>query len=177
MTFLKYTLHLLVLLTSLILFHSCGGGTEYETVEIPTKGLITTVVEMNPEAYKIEDEVAVEDPADSRIIAKHLDGQTDTFTLEEARLIQQSGYSGNRSGLFTAASYGLFGYMMGRSLGNFRPSSNAYVNTSTHNRVNSTAGNQIRSTANVTRRAKAPSANRSSGYGKSSGGSSRSYGG
>lgn len=152
---------------------SCGGGTQYEEVEIPTQGLITTVVEIEPEQYKIEDEVPIPDTSQSLIIARYLDGGIDTFTLQEARLYQQNGYSGHRSGVFTAASYGFFGYMIGRSmLGGFRPRASAYTDPNTYNRVNSSTGNSIRSTS---QRVSRPSSRSRSGYG--SGRSSRSYGG
>ena len=154
---------------------SCGGSTQYEEVELPTQGLITTVVETEPEQYKIEDEVAIPDTSQSLIIAKYLDGGVDTFTLAEARLYQQNGYSGHRSGVFTAASYGFFGYMIGRSMmGGFRPSASAYRDPNTYNRVNNTTGNSIRSTA---QRVSRPSRSSRSGYGSSSSRSSRSYGG
>ena len=152
---------------------SCGGGTQYEEVEIPTQGLITTVVELEPEQYKIEDEVAIPDTSQSLIIAKYLDGGIDTFTLAEARLIRESGYNGPRSGVFTAASYGFFGYMIGRSMmGGYRPTASAYTDPNTYNRVNNSTGSTIRSTS---QRVSRPSARSRSGYG--SGRSSRSYGG
>lgn len=151
---------------------SCGSS--YEEVEIPTKGLITTVVEVSPESYKIEDEQPVADTSQSLIIAKYLDNTIDTFTLAEVRLVQQSNYNGPRSGVFTAASYGFFGYMMGRSMMGYRPSASAYRDPNTYNRVNNTTGNTVRSSSTTTRRAK-PGSRSSSGYG--SGKSSRSYGG
>ncbi len=155
-------------------FTSCGGGgTQYEEVQIPTQGLITTIVEVQPESYKIEDEVPIPDTSQSLIIAKYLDGGIDTFTLAEVRLLRQSNYSGPRSGVFTAASYGFFGYMIGRSMsGGFRPSASAYRDPNTYNRVNNSTGNSIRSTS---QRVSRPSSGSRSGYGSSR--SSRSYGG
>ena len=155
-------------------FTSCGGGgTQYEEVEVPTQGLITTVVEIQPEEYKIEDEQAIPDTAQSLIIAKYLDGGIDTFTLAEVRLLRETGYNGPRSGVFTAASYGFFGYMIGRSMmGGFRPSATAYRDPNTYNRVNNTTGNSIR---NTSQRVSRPSRSSRSGYGSSR--SSRSYGG
>lgn len=153
-------------------FTSCSSGSSYEEVEIPTQGLITTVQEVQPESYKISGEQAVQDTADSRIIAVYLDSTRDTFTLAEVRLIQQSGYSGPRSGVFGAASYGLMGFMMGRSMSRFRPSSSAYMDQKTYNKVNSTTGNSIRSSSKTVRR---PSTRSSKGFG--SGRSTRSHGG
>lgn len=172
-TFLKDALSLIAITAfGLFALTNCGGS-QYEEVEIPTQGLITTVVEIEPEQYKIEDEVPIPDTSQSLIIAKYLDGGIDTFTLAEARLMQQNGYGGSRSGVFTAASYGFFGYMIGRSMmGGFRPSASAYRDPNTYNRVNNTTGNTIRSTS---QRVSRPSTRGRSGYG--SGRSSRSYGG
>lgn len=157
----------------LVVLTSCGGSAQYEEVEIPTQGLITTVVEIEPEQYKIEDEVPIPDTAQSLIVAKYLDGGIDTFTLAEVRLMQQNGYTGHRSGILTAASYGFFGYMIGRSMmGGFRPRASAYTDPNTYNRVNSTTGSSLRSTS---QRVSRPSTRGRSGYG--SGRSSRSYGG
>lgn len=171
LSFAHRHLALAILCTLSFTLYNCGGSNT-EEVEIPTQGLITTVVEIEPEQYKIEDEQTIPDTSQSLIIAKYLDGGIDTFTLAEARLVTESGYTGARSGLFTAAGYGLFGYMLGRSMTSFRPGASAYVDPQTHSRVNNTAGNSVRSSA---ARVSRPSAGSRSGYG--SGRSSRSYGG
>lgn len=170
---LKHSLFaLLVLSLSAAVITSCGSN--YEEVEVPTQGLITTVVEVSRESYKIEDEQPVADTSQSLIIAKYLDNTIDTFTLAEARLVRQSNYTGARSGVFTAASYGFFGYMIGRNMGSYRPSASAYTDPKAYNRVNNTTGSAVRSSSKTTRRPK-PSSRSRSGYG--SGKSSRSYGG
>lgn len=152
---------------------SCGSNVEYEEVEVPTQGLITTVQEVQPDEFKIEDEVPVPDTSQSLIIAKYLDGGIDTFTLMEARLMQQQSTSSRGSGIMRAASYGFFGYMIGRSMSRgFRPSATAYTDPNTYNRVNNSTGNTIRSS---TQRVSRPSSGSRSGYGASR--SSRSYGG
>lgn len=153
-------------------FTSCSSEPSYEDVEIPTQGLITTVQEVQAESYKITDEQAVQDTADSRIVAVYMDSTRDTFTLAQARLAQQSGYTGHRSGVFSAASFGFMGFMMGRSMSRFRPSSSAYMDQKTYNKVNSTAGNSVRSSAKTVRK---PSTRSSKGFG--SGRSTRSHGG
>lgn len=176
-TFFKNALLLLTITAfGMAVLTSCGGGgTQYEEVEVPTQGLITTIVEVQPEEYKIEDEVPIPDTSQSLIIAKYLDGGVDTFTLAEVRLLRETGYNGPRSGVFTAASYGFFGYMIGRSMmGGFRPSASAYRDPNTYNRVNNTTGNTIRSTS---QRVSRPSSRSRSGYGSGSSRSSRSYGG
>lgn len=166
-------LALIVLSFGMTALTSCGSNVEYEEVEIPTKGLITTVQEIQTDEFRIEDEVPVPDTSQSLIIAKYLNGNIDTFTLAEARLMHQSGSSGSGSGIMRAASYGFFGYMIGRSMmGGFRPSPSAYTDPNTYNRVNSTTGNTVRSTS---QRVSRPSSGSRSGYGSSR--SSRSYGG
>lgn len=166
-------LALVVLSFGMAALSSCGSNVQYEEAEIPTKGLITTVQEIQPDEFKIEDEVPVPDTSQSLIIAKYLDGNIDTFTLTEARLMQQSGTTGRSGGIMRAASYGFFGYMIGRSMTRgFRPSASAYTDPNTYNRVNSTTGNTVRSTS---QRVSRPSSGSRSGYGTSR--SSRSYGG
>jgi hypothetical protein len=162
---------------------SCGSNST-EEVEIPTKGLITTVVEVQAESFKIEDEIAIADTAASLIIAKYMSGKIDTFTLAEARLYQQgtgsSMGSGYQTAIFAAAGAGMLGYMMGRSM-RTPPSPAAYRDQSTYNRVNAGAGSTIRnSTARVTRPTMGGSRSGSSsrsGSGFGSGRSSRSFGG
>jgi hypothetical protein len=144
----------------------CSGGSE--EVEIPTKGLITTVVEMEPEKFKIEDEVTIEDTSASLIIAKYLDGKIDTFTLAEARLVQQSGSSGMgmQGAIMTAAGAGLLGYMMGRSMR--QPvSPSAYRDPQTAARVSAGTGSTFRSsTARVSRPSVGGSGRSGSGFGR-----------
>ena len=152
-------------------FRSDDSSSEMVTEEIvtPTEGIVTTVKEMETDQFKIEDEVVVSSPEDSRIIAKYMDGAIDTFTLDEARLVE--GESSHRgSGVMRAASYGFLGFMMGRSMGSFRPSSGAYVDQNTYNKVSNGAGKRMQATAQRTSVSKPKS-----GFGGKS--STRSYGG
>ena len=144
---------------------------EYEEVVEPTEGLITTVKEVEADLFKIEDEEVVPMPADSRIIAKYMDGQIDTFTLDEAKLVDAENATGRSGGVFRAAAAGLFGYMLGRRMGagSIRPS--AYTDPKTHSRVTSNAGSRLNSTASRTTRVKPGTG----GYG--GGRSTRSVGG
>ena len=152
-------------------------STSYESEEVvtPTQGLITTVTETEKDLFKIEDEVTVATPEESRIIARYMDETVDTFTLEEAKLAGADEQT--RSGsIFRAASYGLLGYYMGRSMMGYRPRSSAYVDQNTYNRVTRNAGQSLQSTARRTTTSR-PTAGKS-GYGKTSGAkSTRSYGG
>ena len=169
-----YAIYLLVFKTQ---NENTGYSSSYETEEevTPTQGLITTVTETEKDLFKIEDEVTVATPEESRIIARYMDETIDTFTLEEAKLAENNEHS--RSGsVFRAASYGLLGYYMGRSMMGYRPRASAYVDQNTYNRVTRNAGQTLQSTARRTV-AKRPTGAKS-GYGKTSGArSTRSYGG
>lgn len=168
---------------------ACTGSSRNETVEveIPTQGLITTVVEVEPQSFKIEDETTIADTAASLIIAKYQDGKIDTFTLAEARLTQSGNSSSTGrhhmgSGIMMAAGAGMMGYMMGRSMST-PPSPTAYTNQQTYSRVNQTTGTSFRnSTARVSRPSMGRSGGTSAGSGRSSSGfgggrSSRGFGG
>ncbi|MFT4664810.1 MAG: hypothetical protein ACI8YQ_002183 [Polaribacter sp.] len=146
---------------------------EYEEVATPTQGIATILQEVNPEEFKIEDEINLASSEDSYIVAKYLDTTIDTFTLAEVQLMSEnpSGNSPRNSSMMRVASYGFFGYMMGRSMSSPVRSS-AYMDQKTYNKVNKNTGNKMRSTAKRTSRAKPAG---KSGYG--SGKSSRSYGG
>lgn len=159
------------------IFSDGDSEDEWTTEEVvtPTQGLITTVQEVETDLFKIEDEETVPTPDDSRIIAKYMDGVIDTFTLDEARLVDAdstgSGSYGRRNPVVRAATAGLFGYMLGRSMSRgVNPA--AYRDQNTYNRVNSNAGQSMNQTAKRTTVRK-PSGK--SGYG--GGRSSRSVGG
>lgn len=160
------------------LFSACGGGNE--EVELPTKGLITTVKEVEPEQFKIEDEVTIEDTSASLIVAKYLDGKIDTFTLQEARLVQQHGSSyghGSMVGpVIMAASAGYLGYMMGRRMSAGAPPAGAYTNPQTHSRIVNSTGSTLKSTSARVSRPRSGFGGGSSAR-RSTGGSTRGFGG
>lgn len=153
------------------IYTSCSSEPQTEEVEIPTEGLITTVKETQKDLFKIEDEVTVADTADSRIIAIYLDNKIDTFTLQEARLIQA--YAGNSSAgsAVRSAGMGYFGFIMLGRMGAM-PRAGAYSSAAAYNRVNQKAGSSMKSSANRVTRTRPRG---KSGYG--SGKSTRSYGG
>jgi hypothetical protein len=165
---LKPTLPLLLMAA---LLSACGSSSEKITV--PTQGVIATVREVQKNQFKIEDEQSIADTAQSLVIAKWMDGQIDTFTLSEARILQSAGHHSHSGGIFHTVGLGYFGYMMGRSMASPVQSS-AYVDPQTYNRVSNGAGQQIRSSAVTTTR---PSAGRSGFGSRTGGGSTRSYGG
>lgn len=153
------------LISSLI---SCGNSTEYDTTEVlsPTQGIVTKIKEVKQELFKITDEDIVAAKEDSRIIASFLDGEVDTFTLEEARLVEAE--NPRRRGMSGILMGGMMGYMMGRSMGTPLNRS-AYANDAAFNKSNST-NSKFRSTASRKTVSKPKS-----GFGSSK--SSKSYGG
>lgn len=144
---------------------SCGSDTE--TIQEPTEGLITTVTEVQPESYRIASEVPVDQIEDSRIIVENMDGMRDTFTLEEARLITQVADS-TQTRPFRSAGLGYWGFLMLGRMGGHSVSPGAYVNNSAYNNASSSAGTRLNNSARTTTRSK-------SGFG--SGKSTRSFGG
>lgn len=145
---------------------SCGSDTE--TVEVPTEGLITTVKEVSAGDYKIESEVPVGVVADSRIIVEDLAGDRDTFTLEQAKLISQVADPNSSEGRsMHSAGMGYFGFLMLGRMGG-TPSSGAYVNSGAYQSATNNAGSRMSSSAKTTTRSK-------SGFG--GGKSTRSFGG
>lgn len=157
------------------LLTACGGTeTVTEEVVLPTEGLITVLQEVEKDKFKIEDEQTIPDTSKSLIIAKYMDEKVDTFTLAEVRLMQESQVGGAHGGIWTAASYGLMGYFMGRAMSS-RPRASAYTDPKTHQRVNQQAGNRMQQTAARTTRTRPASGK--SGFGGGSSRSTRSSGG
>jgi len=151
----------------LFVFVSCGSGSgTTEEVLSPTQGIITHVKEMKTDLFKITDENIVNRKEDSRIIATYLNGKIDTFTLEQATLVDAN--NPRRSRVRGVVAGGMFGYLMGRNMR--QPlSRTAYASDAAFNKSN-TKTNSFRSTA--TRK----TVNKSkSGFGSSK--STRSFGG
>lgn len=154
------------------LLTACGGTeTVTEEVALPTEGLITVLQEVEKDLFKIEDEQTIPDTSQSLVIAKYMDAGVDTFTLAEVRLMQERQVGGAHGGIATAASYGLMGYFMGRSMAS-RPRASAYTDPKAHQRAQQ-AGNKMQKTAARTTRTRPASGK--SGFG--SGRSTRSSGG
>jgi len=157
-----------VLLTGVV---ACGGP-QYEEKQVldPTQGVITEVKEIEQDLFRITDETIVPTVDESRIIAEYMDGVRDTFTLDEAKLIEAGGSTGGYrgSGMSGVLMGGLFGYMMGKSMST--PINRAaYANQSAYNKSTTTT-NSLKSSA-TRRTVRTPK----SGFGGSR--SSRSYGG
>lgn len=80
-------------LSGLLLLGTGCGGDEYETVEVIdtitseelTKGIITTVQEVKPGQFAVQDEQVVETKDSSRIVVNYLDGRKESMTIEQAK--------------------------------------------------------------------------------------------
>lgn len=151
----------------LFTFIACNSSeTTTEEVLSPTQGIVTKVKETEADLFKITDEEIVNFKADSRIIATYLDGKIDTFTLEEAQLVDADNPRRNRTSRVLMG--GMMGYMMGRSM-NQPLTRSAYANDGAYNKSNTT-NSKYRSSASRKTVSKAKT-----GFGSSK--SSKSYGG
>ncbi|WP_116107148.1 hypothetical protein [Lewinella sp. IMCC34191] len=136
------------------------------TTNEPTQGVVTTVREVQPEEYKIADEQPVANVADSRVIVNRLTGTSDTFTLDEVKAIQQTEPDSSRTRRpFRSAGMGYWGFIMLNRMGR-TPSASAYTNQSAYQRATNTTGSSLARTSRAR-----------SGFGRSSGSSTRSFGG
>ncbi|MEM6769534.1 MAG: hypothetical protein AAF597_03020 [Bacteroidota bacterium] len=154
---------------------SCGSNTE--TVQEPTQGLVTTLTEVSDGDFRIASEETVPNVTDSKIILNKLDGTSETITLGEARMMttaDSTRYSSEQRRAVRRSSGGFFWFMMYNRMGGHTPRASAYASQSAYNR-SSTAGNSVRSTAKSTTRTRSGFGKSSSG--RSSGGSTRSFGG
>ncbi|PPK87467.1 hypothetical protein CLV84_0408 [Neolewinella xylanilytica] len=132
----------------------------------PTQGVVTTVREVGPEEYKIASEQPVANVADSRVIVDRMSGSSDTFTLAEVKAIQQTEPDSSRTSRpFRSAALGYFGFMMLNRMGR-TPSASAYTNQAAYQRATSTTGGSLSRTSRAR-----------SGFGRSGGTSTRSFGG
>jgi hypothetical protein len=157
------------------LFRACTAEDSYaqsDPVQVPTQGLITTVAEVKAGDFKIESEVPVDSVADSRIITKYLDGSRDTFTLDQAKVMQTSSDTTRSHRSVRAGGLGFWFFMMSGRMGGYTPRSSAYVNNQAYQRTQNSAGSRLRSTSRTTTK---PSSRSRSGFG--AGKSSRSFGG
>lgn len=167
---------------ALALFLSACGGAQRVDQDA---GIVTTVREVSDGEFKIEDEQMVENKSASAIIAKYADNTTDTIPLSEMQQMMKDStiaqdtthrhhhHYRRRSSMFSIVSWGMMGYMLGRSRSSFRPRPSAYVNQSTYQRVSNTTGTRFRNATSRTTSSR-PSKGKS-GYGRSR--STRSSGG
>lgn len=148
-----------------------------ETVE-PTSGVVTTVKEVNKDNYKIVDEQVVATKADSRVIAQHIDGQIDTFTMDQVMLVESRDTTNTRrrgGSFFRGLVYGgMMGYVFGGRSWGTPLRRGSYANDRAYQQSNTSGRQRMKSTANV-KTSRRSTTSRKTGYG--SGRSTRSYGG
>jgi len=155
-----------------LVFTSCGSSEQEYTEETKyelTQGLITEVEEVEKELFKITNETNVPEIADSRIIATYLDGVKDTFTLEEARLVDAD--NPRRRSMNGVLMGGMMGYYMGRSLSS-PVNRGAYKTPSAYQKATKTTST-LKQTAKRTTVRRPVNSSKGFGGGKST----RSYGG
>ena len=151
-----------------------------EVFDAYTEGVVTEVVEVAPDEWRISDERVVADTNATSLVARPLDGTVDTIRgaaldnlANQAQPEQQRANGG-----FGLGSLLLYSYIGGRLFGGGArgyagPSSQAYVNNNAFTRVQQTTGQRLNATSR-TRSVSRPAGGRS-GFG--SGQSGRSFGG
>ncbi len=159
------------------IFSACSSGSSEQQYELQTKveltkGLITEVEEVEQDIFKITDETVIENKEDSRIIAAYLDGQRDTFTLEEAKLVDAESATPRRRGMNGVLMGGVMGYYMGRSLSS-PINKGAYKSPQAYQKSQTKAGSTVKQTAKRSTVRKPVNSSKGFGGGKST----RSFGG
>jgi len=154
-----------------VVFGGGSGGDDYieETLEEPTQGIIVELQETEKDLFKITNEELLPNRVDSKIIANYMDNTSDTFSIDEVKLMEAN--DPRRSLIRTAAMAGMFGYVMGRPMSS-GVSRGAYANQGAYDKSNNQGRSQMRSSA---KKSTVRRSTGSSGYG--SGKSTRSYGG
>lgn len=157
---------------------SCGSDTE--TVREPTEGIITTLTEISPDDFRIVSEDTTPNVEDSRIILNSMNGTSDTITLTQAREMataDSTKHSTRHRSAVRHSNGGFFFFMMYSRMGGHTPRAGAYVNNTAYNR-SAANGTSLNKSARTTTRTKS-GFGKSSGTstGRSSGGSTRSFGG
>lgn len=123
------------------LISSCGSNdssyNSYGSNQIKsTQGVITFMREVDSNDFKIIHEIVVSNKADSKIITTNLDGSVDTLSLDKARALDTTN---TRERRYHRTFYGgMFGYMIGRSMGSPLNRSSYSSPSSYSNSTNST---------------------------------------
>jgi len=157
------------------LFRMFSGGDDEgqdyieETLEEPTQGIICSLQEQEKDLYKITDEQLIDARADSRIYVTYLEGNIDTFTIDEISITDAGNPRGSM--MRSVMMGGMLGYMMGRPMSSGLARS-SYASDGAYNKSSTSGRSSLRSTARKSTVRK-PSAKK--GFGSSK--SSRSYGG
>lgn len=132
-----------------------GGSGDWEAVTTyeVTKGVQTTLEEVEPDKFEVVDEQLLEGKAASSVIIKRLSGQVDTLGLAEAQSLvtsQDTVSTHDRThyrhgyGIGPILYWSAFGHMMGRSFNTPSPYNNVYRNNGF---ASSGVTDQLRSTS------------------------------
>jgi hypothetical protein len=147
---------------------------EYDTVEVPTQGVVTNIEETSDGKFLIAEETIIDNPDSSKAVVSYLDG---TKEIIPASQIDSSSNNQRRGGsmLQSILMFSLLRNFMGGGMSSgFQPNASAYKNESAYNK-SAGINNQVRQSTS-TRTVARPSSSRS-GFGSSSSRSTRSYGG
>ena len=154
--------------------NSGGGDWEAVTTYEVTKGVKTTLEEVEPDKLEVVDEQLVEGKEASSVVIKRLSGTVDTLSLSEAQTLvsnqdtvsthgSTTNHHGHGYGLGRILWWSAMGHMMGRSFNSVSPSGiYRSPGTGTYTGVSS----QLRSTA-LTRTEMRPIKGRSGFFGGS----------
>ncbi|SOE19889.1 hypothetical protein SAMN06298216_0390 [Spirosomataceae bacterium TFI 002] len=147
---------------------------EYDTIEVPTQGVVTQVEETADGTYLITDEKLVDNPDSSKAVVTYADGTTEI--IEASRLHPDSTEVTTRRGgsvLRTVMMYSLLSRMMGGGSMGGTPNAGFYKTPEAHSK-SSGLSNQMKQSS--TSRVVARPRTSSSGFNSPSR-STRSYGG
>ena len=123
----------ITLLGSSFLLQSCGDsddGSDYEEVEVYSKGVKTYISETSKGVFKITEEAPV--PVDSSVaVVTYLDGKKDTLTpkavkaLIDTEITQNANTIGKSENLSNALLFGGMGFLLAKTMSpnysNYRP--------------------------------------------------------
>lgn len=113
--------------------NNSGGDWEAVTTYEVTKGVQTTLEEVEPDKFEVIDEQVVEGKAASSVIIKRLSGEVDTLSMSQAQTLvtnqdtvsthnnSHTTYHGHGYGLGRVLYWSSFGYMMGRNFNSPSP--------------------------------------------------------
>jgi hypothetical protein len=173
----KTTTLLAVLITGITSCSSdsdIAGLKETTTQDITesTKGVVTTIKEVTPGEYKIDDEKVIENKDGSYVTVENLDGSKDSTSLQSLR---DPSHSRSFFGTYAISSLlmgSLAGTYFNRNMSSVSVNPSNYSNSQAYNNSQKLKGNMVNTAR--TRPVSAPSS-RSKGYGTSR--SFRSFGG
>lgn len=153
---------------------SDGATIEYETIEVPSQGVVTSIEETANGEFLISDETVIDNPDSSKAVISYLDGTKDVIPASE---MDSSSTRRRRGGsmLHSILMFSMMRNFMGGGMSSgFQPNASAYKNEGAYNK-SAGLNNQIQQST-TSRTVARPRVSRS-GFGSSGSRSTRSYGG